>query len=123
MSDVSPNLTSDTAEAVVAERRSRVRYTASLEAYCRRTGEPGGQTWTGRIVNISMGGIGLLLGRRFQSDTLLDVEIQASTGTALRVLRVRVMHCTSFKNDGTPSWLLGCAFAKDLADQDLLPLL
>ena len=123
MSELNPNLSPEAPAAVYAERRTRVRYTAELEASCRRTGEMGGQIWPGRIVNISSGGIGLLLNRRFQGDTLLDVELQGSAGTALRALRVRVIHCTLFKDGSTSSWLLGCAFAKDLADEQLWPLM
>jgi hypothetical protein len=122
MSEGNPNLSPEASSAIYAERRTRVRYTAELEAKCRRTAEVGGQTWPGRVVNISSGGIGLLLGRRFQGDTLLDVELQGFSGTALRVLRVRVMHSTLVKEGGSPSWLLGCAFAKDLADEQLWPL-
>jgi hypothetical protein len=123
MSEVKPTLSPEAPAAVSAERRTRVRYTASLEATCRRTGETGGQSWPGRVVNISTGGIGLLVGHHFPADTLLDVDFQGTSGSALRVLRVRVVHCTAFKDSGTPSWLLGCAFAKDLADDDLWPLI
>ena len=123
MSDLHPSLSPTAPAAVFAERRSRVRYTASLEASCRRTGDVDGQNWPGRVVNISSGGIGLLLAHRLQADTLLDVEFQGATGAALLVLRVRVVHCTPFMDDGTPSWLHGCAFAKDLADEELWPLL
>jgi hypothetical protein len=123
MSEVNPNLSPEVSAAVHAERRTRVRYTAELEASCRRTGELGGQTWPGRVVNISAGGIGLLLDRRFQGDTLLDVVLQGFSGTALRVLRVRVIHCTLMKEGGNPTWLLGCTFAKDLDDEEFWPLL
>jgi PilZ domain len=122
MSEMKPNL-SDAPAAVCAERRTRVRYTASLEASCRRTGEAGGPSWPGRVVNISTGGIGLLLGNDLPANTLLDVEFQGAGGAALLLLRVRVVHCTLFKDEGTPSWLLGCAFAKDLADGELWPLI
>jgi PilZ domain len=123
MSEINPNFSAETPAAVHAERRTRVRYTAELQASCRRTGEVGGQSWPGKIVNISSGGVGLLLNRRFQGDTLLDVELQGFSGGALRVLRVQVIHCTLFKHGSTPSWLLGCTFAKDLADEQLWPLL
>ena len=123
MSEVNPNLYPEAPASIYAERRTRVRYMAALEASCRRTGEVGGQSWPGRVVNISSGGIGLLLSRRFQGETLLDVELQGSAGAALLVLRVRVIHCTLFKEGSTSSWLLGCSFAKDLADEQLWPLL
>ncbi len=118
-----PTSSSTAPAAVYAERRTRVRYTASLEAICRRTGEVGDQRWPGRVVNISTGGIGLLLGHHVPGDTLLDVEFEGAAGSALRVLRVRVVHCTPFTDGSKPSWLLGCAFAKDLANDALWPLL
>jgi hypothetical protein len=123
MSEANPVPSRTPSDAVFAERRTRVRYTATLEASCRRTGDPDDQAWPGRIVNISMGGIGLLLRRRFPAETLLDVELQGVTGSALRLLRVRVIHATPFKDEGISSWLLGCAFAKELAEEEIWPLL
>jgi c-di-GMP-binding flagellar brake protein YcgR len=123
MSEVNPDSSQTAANAVFAERRTRVRYTATLEATCRRTGEADGQVWSGRVVNISTGGIGLLLRRQLAVETLLDVELQGNSGSALRILRVRVLHSTAFKDEGTPSWLLGCAFARDLAEAELWTLL
>jgi len=70
-----------------------------------------------------MGGIGLLLRRRFQAEALLDVELTGHTGSALRVLQVRVIHATLLKDADTTSWLLGCAFAKELAESELWELL
>jgi len=123
MAEVNPDSSRTVADAVFAERRMRVRYTATLEATCRRTGDTDGQAWSGRVVNISTGGIGLLLPRPFPAETLLEVELQGHSGSALRILRVRVIHATAFKDEGASSWLLGCAFAKEVAEAELLAIL
>jgi len=123
MSEVNPAPSRTPADAIYAERRTRVRYTAALEVSCRRTGEVDGQAWPGRVVNISTGGVGLLLRRRFQTDTLLDVELTGYAGSNPRVLQVRVLHSTAFKDEGTSAWLMGCSFATDLPAAELWTLL
>jgi hypothetical protein len=121
MTDPVPSQTG--ADAVYAERRTRVRYLAVVEVSVRRTGEAAGQSCSGRIVNISAGGIGLLLRRRFLGDTLLDVEVPAQAGCVPCLLQVRVIHATPFKDEGASAWLLGCTFARELTERELRSLL
>jgi hypothetical protein len=111
------------ADALCAERRTRVRYVAALEVSVRRTGETSDQSCPGRIVNICASGIGLLLRRRFLGDAQLDVEIPGQAGCAACLLQVRVIHATPFKDEGASAWLLGCTFARELTERELWTLL
>jgi PilZ domain len=119
MSEVNPTSAENPASAVAVERRTRVRYTSTLEVTCRRAENADELVWSGRIVNISVGGIGLLLRRRFPVDLLLNVELKTSNPARPLVLQVRVVHATAIKDDGTPCWLHGCAFARELSEADV----
>jgi hypothetical protein len=71
------------------------------------------QNWQGTIQNLSRGGLGLLLERRFEPGTVLFVELPGSDG---RPLLVRVAHAVRLPR-GT--WLLGCAFSSKLSEDEL----
>ena len=123
MSEINPTPAEYPPSAVAMERRSRVRYTSTLEVSCRRAENLDELVWPGRIVNISIGGIGLLLRRRFPVDLLLKVELNTSNPARPLVLQVRVVHATAIKDDGTPCWLHGCSFARELSAAELEPIL
>jgi hypothetical protein len=118
--DPSPGETSPPAGAV--ERRAWVRYGSGLEATChaKRRKEVG---WWGRVVNLSAGGVGLLVRHRFRPGTLLTVELKTCTGRLLRVVPVRVLHATAITDGNSSGWLLGCAFAVALPEEALQALL
>jgi hypothetical protein len=71
------------------------------------------QTWQGTIRDMSQGGLGLLLPRRFEPGTVLFVELP---GSERRPLLVRVAHAVRLPR-GT--WLLGCAFSSKLSEGEL----
>src|SRR5436309_526985 len=87
-----------------AERRAFVRLDSDLTAACRPPGrmEPG---WLGTVRDVSRGGVGLLLQHCFQRGTFLNVELRRDTGEVVRVVRVRVMHATAVRTDGSHCWL------------------
>jgi PilZ domain len=76
--------------------------------------------WPGTIRDVSRGGLGLVLGRRFEPGTALFVELGAAGGEDRRPLLARVVHV---KRLGGGAWLLGCAFASRLGDDELRLLL
>ena len=77
-------------------------------------------SWLGHIIDISRGGIGLRLERRFQPGTPLIVEMSGTSGEPSRFLSVRVVHTTLY-TDG--QWYHGCKFVVDLSEEDLQTLL
>jgi hypothetical protein len=68
-----------------------------------------------RIVNVSPGGVALLMRRHLQPGTLLTIRVPNGKGSKHRVL-ARVAHTTPRRNGKV---LLGCAFLTDLSDQEL----
>jgi hypothetical protein len=114
---VSPGADYVTAE-LGAERRTAVRYPSDLQTTCQPIMARDGSGWSAQVRNISTGGLGLVLARRFERGTLLVMDLDSTTQTASRTLIARVVHSTPL-DDG--NWLLGCAFANELEDEDLQP--
>src|SRR5262245_51855451 len=101
------------------ERRAWVRYSCDLEASCIPADEDPEILWPSRVVNISCGGLGLLLSRRFEPGTLLQVEVQTPKQGFSRPLLVQVLHLTGHDHGG---WLLGCVFTQPLSEDELQQL-
>jgi PilZ domain len=59
----------------------------------------------GRVKDISAGGIGVLVGRRFTPGAVLAVELPATARAAPRLLLARVIHATPEAGGG---WHVGC---------------
>ncbi len=113
----------DPVESAVAERRALVRYASTLDASCKtRSSFPGG-VWPGKVANISAGGIGVWLRHRFRPGTPLSIELKAPSGQVLRVLDARVIHATPAVVDCHSCWLIGCAFHKNLSEDELRTLI
>jgi len=64
--------------------------------------------------------VALSLGRRFERGTLLTIEIQPPGNRFLDPLLARVVHVAA-QPDG--SWLVGCAFSREISEEDLQRLL
>jgi hypothetical protein len=91
-----------------------------LESTCQPLSTARGLQWTAKILNISRGGVALLLGRRFEMGTLLAIEVpKTKTQNSLTFL-ARVVH-VSGKPAGT--WQVGCAFTQEISEDDLQALL
>lgn len=73
-----------------------------------------------RVLNISRGGLCLILYDRFEPGTVLTIGLTNTTEHFLPPLRVRVVHSRE-QPDGT--WVVGCAFANPLSDAELRALL
>jgi PilZ domain len=77
-------------------------------------------TWPARIRDVSAGGIGLILQRRFERGAGLAIELpDRATGGTYSVF-AKVVHVASVP-DG--SWRLGCLFVNELDDEALQALL
>ncbi|MCI0354696.1 MAG: PilZ domain-containing protein [Acidobacteria bacterium] len=101
------------------DRRATVRYPCHLKTTCHPlTTEQTG--WVGEVVNLSAGGVGLLLPQPFKTRTVLVVELHGARPAFTRELLARVVHVRK-KADGR--WLIGCAFASLLRDKELKAVL
>ena len=103
------------------DRRAWVRFDTDLDAVCQSN--RGVQGWAGTVVNISQGGIGLLLRHRFRQGTPLLVEIKNRCGNSLRAVHVRVRHVTAHFDNQDCCWMLGCEFVNPLPEKDVEELL
>jgi hypothetical protein len=96
------------------ERRTSVRYPCNLETACAPVAAESGASWGALIRDVSLGGVSLLLNRRFEPGTLLRVELRDADETE-RTLFVRVVYVGK-KGSG---WQHGCAFTRNLSEDEL----
>lgn len=102
--------------AAETERRMRERYPSNLEIIYRPAGDGVEIRFTGRVRNISLGGINVVVNRRFEPGELLSVELPGVEGRPMNTVLACVIHVTP-QPDG--EWALGCNFARELTDEDL----
>src|SRR5262249_37659808 len=67
----------------------------------------------GKIVNISAGGFAMQAEQRFDSGTLLSIELTDTEERANRPTMARVIHVSERPEGG---WILGCTFVTELSD-------
>lgn len=65
---------------------------------------------------MSAGGVGLLLARRFEPGTRLDIELTGESGRRSRPVGTTVVRV---QKDKAGHWVHGCRFAAPPADADL----
>ena len=116
MSDrpVSPSPASPEPEGI--ERRASTRYPCNLATSCRLIASVEGDTWPGRVRNISVGGISLVLSHPVDAGTLLAVELRRTTHNFSRAVQVRVIYCIEHPSG---DFILGGYFTNPLDDDEL----
>jgi hypothetical protein len=102
------------------ERRVWVRYLCDLPTSCHPLLTKDSECWSGRVQNISRGGLNLVVSRRFEPGTLLQIELQGPQDSEPRTVLARVVHARPGDAD---HWALGCAFAFELGEDMLHALL
>lgn len=105
-----------TSAATADERRAHVRYPCEFDSSCSPISAARGSQWTGKVRDISQGGIGIILSRRFELGTLLSVEIQEPDGRSSGSLLARVVHVTPHSSGG---WAVGCCFTSELSEEEV----
>jgi hypothetical protein len=73
---------------------------------------------TVRIRDLSCTGAGLVLNSRLVPGTFVAVKLQGPRHKTPRIIRAQVMHATPAAKDRR-SWLLGCAFVGELAQDEI----
>jgi hypothetical protein len=103
-----------------SERRASARYLCRLQGKCQPvTAVETGNIWPLETVDVSVGGIGLRLARRFEPGTLLAMSLFGSGVESVRMVLARVRRvCPSGS-----CWLLGCAWTNELDTTELRSLL
>jgi hypothetical protein len=100
--------------------RRWTRFPCNVETVCYSCDTAPGERRCGRILNISAGGIGLVLRCQFFEGTLLHFELPQEMNVANPRILVRVVRV---KDQGDGNWLLGCEFADQLSDDEVRGLL
>jgi hypothetical protein len=108
-----------------AERRASIRYPVDIDSFspenaCRPITSMKEESWAATLRDVSTGGIGLAVSRRFEMGTILTVDLEDAERTSTRTLLVRVVRVTQ---ENPATWLLGCAFTSQLSESDLLSLM
>jgi hypothetical protein len=101
------------------ERRATVRYPSSLLSSLHTVGVKKEDAWPAEIRDVSAGGIGLLVRRRFEPGTLLAVEPIRPAPEAPTLLLAQVAHATA-RPEGC--WLLGCKLVRGLSQAEVRAL-
>jgi hypothetical protein len=103
------------------ECRVRQRHSCDLKSSCQPIAARADKDilWSATVRDISVSGLGLVVGRRFERGTGLAIEIPPAGKHAGDTLLVKVVHITALAG-GT--WLLGCAFVSELSEDGLMGL-
>jgi len=119
MDETQTHLQSPIVKAPMLERRAWVRYASSCEVACQSSGSLKDAGWPGKVLDVSLGGIGLLLRHRFPPGAPLIVELKRTGSHFHRTVAVRVMHSRPVIAQGDACWLVGCAFSRHLTEEEL----
>jgi PilZ domain len=76
--------------------------------------------WSAIISDISLGGVRLILSRRFEKNTGLAIELPGTEERDSTVVFVKVVHVRA---QGNGTWALGCKFLSELSEDQLQSLL
>jgi PilZ domain len=96
--------------------RAWVRFACDVEAPCQALAPARPGTWSARIVDVSPGGMSLLLPDQFERGTLLSIELPVSKPGQPKQVMLRVLRSRPL---GSHLWELGCELADHLSDADL----
>jgi hypothetical protein len=105
-------------QALGVERRTAERYPCNLETRCEPIARSSGGSWPACVTDISTGGIGMVLERRFERNAVLSLRLESPDGDFARTLFVRVVYSVR-EADGR--WRMGCVFASELLEEELQP--
>jgi hypothetical protein len=102
------------------DQRSWRRYLCNIVTSCESVNPAQQEPSSAKILNVSPAGLGLLVTRQFEQGSLVSVELPSSNGSPATSMLARVIHA---KPQPTGDWVLGCAFTRQLTDQELQKLL
>jgi hypothetical protein len=102
------------------DARRWVRFPCNVETVCYTSETAPGERRPARILNVSSGGVGLLLPCEFAEGTLLHFELPTGKDSPRRKVLVRVVRALEH---GSTGWVLGCEFADRLDEAELERLL
>jgi PilZ domain len=99
-----------------AERRAWVRYPCQLDiVYWKSTGSATEACRSARVLDISAGGVCMLLNRPFEAGTVLTLQLENAEQKSTRTLLVHVVHV---RPHSQTEWMVGCAFDSKVSEED-----
>jgi c-di-GMP-binding flagellar brake protein YcgR len=106
-------------KCLYSNRRGAVRYQCApaTPGQVQLGGEEWQRAW---VLDLSLGGIGLLLSRAIEPGTQIVVHLKNATRDKVYQLTARICHATR-QPDG--DWILGCEFIEKLTDDQMDALL
>jgi hypothetical protein len=104
------------------ECRAWERQPCDLRTACQPIAASRGHelSWPAKIRDLSPGGVGLVIERRFEPGVILFLELTSTTSGSPETLMARVIHATPLARH---RWLLGCAFCSRLSPAKIQSLL
>jgi serine/threonine protein kinase len=102
------------------ERRASVRYESNVAGRCAAVGGRDDRGWTAQVKDVSVTGMGLLVNRRFEPNSVLLVEVEAEDENPAQTFMVRVVRAQEI---GGGQWLLGGMFGRQIDEDDVKGLL
>jgi hypothetical protein len=106
--------------APMGDNRRWVRFPCNVETACSSLDATAGEQSPARVMDVSAGGLGLLLPCEFGVGTLLRLLLPIAAGHPGEPLLLRVARAVT-RPQG--DWFLGCEFADHLSDDELAVLL
>jgi hypothetical protein len=103
-----------------------LRYSPHLGSFCvvntsLRDGTDGVQdAWPATVENVSKTGLALVLGRRLERDTVLDIDLTTTGGNSPTLLFARVVRVQA---QAFGHWFIDCRFLTPPSDDNLQALL
>jgi len=104
--------------SISKEHRIWVRYSSTPETPLQAGSEE--VTWSAQIQDVSRGGVSLLGNHPFDPGTVLKIDLPLADHVIPSTLLAKVVHSNA-KPNGV--WALGCAFIKELSEEELRALL
>ena len=106
----------DRAQALAEERRVGVRYPCAVRTTLQPVNGAEPVRLSGRVCNISRGGISLVVARAFEPGDMLGVDLPSPDSDATYTVLACVIHATP---EPGGDWVVGCTFAQELSDAEL----
>jgi hypothetical protein len=96
------------------ECRAWERHPCDLRGACQPIAANRGHdlSWPAKIRNLSLGGVGLVLERRFEPGVILFLELTFPGSDSPETLMARVVYARAIAGN---QWFLGCAFCRPLS--------
>ena len=110
----------DKGMAASSDKRTWQRFAANVTASVQLTNSSDLTHWPAKVLNLSPGGVALVVERDIRNGTLLTANLCGATGQTVETILICVVHITTL-DDGTRR--LGCNFIRELEESHLRQLL